>query len=175
MAQLVVPVSEWDHILGSRSATVTLLEYGNYESPRCKEVHHTIKTIQKRDDRPFSFVFRHFPLTAIHPMAQHAAETAEAAAAQGYFWEVHDYLFEQQHYRGNGKLLRFAASLGLDVDRFEREVAEHLYAERVKADIQSGIASGVNGIPTLFINSIRHDGLWDLESLQTAIASYRRP
>ncbi|WP_199337065.1 DsbA family protein [Oscillatoria sp. FACHB-1407] len=169
MAQLVVPVSECDHILGSRSATVTLLEYGNYESPRCKEVHHTIKTIQKRDDRSFCFVFRHFPLTAIHPMAQHAAETAEAAAAQGYFWEVHDYLFEQQHYRGNGKLLRFAASLGLDVDRFEREVAEHLYVPKIQADRESGIASGVNGIPTFFINRDRYNGSLTNEALLAAI------
>ncbi len=102
-------------------------------------------------------------------MAQHAAETAEAAAAQGYFWEVHDYLFEQQHYRGNGKLLRFAASLGLDVDRFEREVAEHLYVPKIQADRESGIASGVNGIPTFFINRDRYNGSLTNEALLAAI------
>lgn len=169
MVQLVVPVNECDHILGSPNAAVTLLEYGNYESLRCKEVHHAIKTIQKRDNRSFCFVFRHFPLTAIHPMAQHAAETAEAAAAQGYFWEVHNYLFEQQHYLGNGKLLRFITSLGLDIDRLEREVAEHLYAPRIQADRESGIASGVNGIPTFFINHNRYNGSLTDEALLAAI------
>lgn len=102
-------------------------------------------------------------------MAQYAAETAEAAAAQGCFWEVHNYLLEQQHCLSNGKFLRFIASLGLDVDRFEREVAEHLYAPKIQADRESGIASGVNGIPTFFINRNRYNGSLTNEALLAAI------
>ncbi|WP_199337005.1 DsbA family protein [Oscillatoria sp. FACHB-1407] len=171
MIQLAVPVGECDHIQGAENAAVVLLEYGDYECLRCKEMHRIIKTIQKQRDQSLRFVFRHFPLVAIHPMAQHLAETVEAAAAQGYFWEVHDYLFEQLHFAGNGNLHRYVTTLGLDVDRFEREIAEHLYVDRVRVDLQSGLASGVNGIPTLFINNIRHDGSWDLNSVQAAVTT----
>jgi protein-disulfide isomerase len=120
------------------------------------------------------FVFRYFPLNSIHPHAQQAAETAEAAGAQGRFWEMHDYLFEHPLSLSNGFVLQYATNLGLDVDRFEREIAEHIYAERVRSDLRSGIESGVNGTPTFFINGIRHDGDWNLERLQAAIIAARQ-
>lgn len=171
MAQLTVPVRDCDHIQGKKNAAVTLLKYGDYECLHCKHLHRMIKAIQQERQSSLCFIFRHFPLKTIHPMAQLTAETAEAAAAQGYFWEIHDYLFEQQHHLGNGHLLRYIKWLGLDADRFEREIAEHLYAKRVSLDLQSGLVSGVNGTPTLFINSVRYDGLWNLESLQAALAN----
>ena len=115
------------------------------------------------------FVFRHFPLTQIHPHAEHAAEAAEAAGAQGKFWQMHDTLFEHQHALDDAHLVRYAAELKLDVDRFERELAEHVYANRVREDFLSGVRSGVNGTPTFFINGLRYDGSYDLEMLLAAI------
>jgi protein-disulfide isomerase len=115
------------------------------------------------------FVFRHFPLTTIYPMAQHAAETAEAAGAQGRFWEVHNYLFKHQRSLCDKMLLRYAATLELDVERFEREIAEHVYAPKVHEDLQSGIESGVNGTPTFFINGKRENGVQDFSALVNAI------
>jgi protein-disulfide isomerase len=119
------------------------------------------------------FVFRYFPLNSIHPHAQQVAETAEVAGAQGRFWEMHDYLFEHPLSLSNCSVLQYATDLGLDVDRFEREIAEHIYAERVRSDLRSGIESGVNGTPTLFINGIRHDDDWNLERLLAAIIAAR--
>ncbi len=174
MRQLAEPVSQRDHIQGQEDAPVTLLEYGDYKCPHGRQVHSIVKPLQKHLGDQMRFVFRYFPLNSIHPHAQQAAETAEAAGAQGRFWEMHDYLFEHPLSLSNGSVLQYATYLGLDVDRFEREIAEHIYAERVRSDLRSGIASGVNGTPTFFINGIRHDGDWNLERLQAAIIAARQ-
>lgn len=169
MTQLTLPVGERDHVQGPEDALVTLLAYGDYECPHCGQAHLIVKEIQKRLGNQLRFVFRHFPLTTLHAYAQHAAETAEAASAQGWFWEIHDYQFEHQQLLGKSSLLQYAAFLGLDVDRFEREIAEHLYADWVREDFRSGVSSGVNGTPTFFINGIRHDGAWNMEMLLATI------
>lgn len=169
MSQLSVPVGDRDHIQGLADAPITLLGYGDYACPRCGQMYLVTQAIQKQVGEPLRFVFRHFPLTAIHPLAQYAAEMAEAAHTQGCFWQIHDYLLRHQHLGGNGLLLRFVAELGLDVDQFEREVAEHIYAARVQADLESGIASGVNGTPTFFINGMRYNGSLTFEALLAAI------
>lgn len=169
--QLTSPVSERDHVQGLKDAPVTLLEYGDYECSHCGQAHRFVKEIQKRLGNRLRFVFRHFPLTTLHAYAKHAAETAEAASAQGRFWEMHEYQFEHQQALGDDSVLQYAAQLGLDADRFEREIAEHVYTERVREDFRSGVSSGVNGTPTFFINSVRHEGAWNLELLLAAIGS----
>src|ERR1700694_5399822 len=165
IAMLTMPVSPRDHRLGPETAPVTLVEYGDYECPYCGQAHPIVKEIQRRLGDQLCFVYRHFPLSQIHPHAEHAAEAAEAAGAQGKFWQMHDYLFEHQRALDDAHLLLYAADLELDVDRFKREMTEHVYARRVREDFLSGVRSGVNGTPTFFINGIRHDAGYDLETL----------
>jgi protein-disulfide isomerase len=169
MARLAVPVSQSDHQQGPESAPVTLVEYGDYECPYCGEAYPIVKEIQRRLGDRLRFVFRNFPLTQSHPHAEHAAEAAEAAAAQGKFWEMHDSLFEHQQALDDAHLVHYAAALQLDQETFEREMTEHLYAPRVHEDFLSGVRSGVNGTPTFYINGVRHDASYDLETLLAAI------
>jgi protein-disulfide isomerase len=168
-AWLTMPVGPRDHRQGPETAPVTLVEYGDYECPYCGMAHPIVKEIQRRLGDQLCFVFRHFPLTQVHPHAEHAAEAAEAAAGQGKFWQMHDTLFEHQQALDDAHLLQYAVALGLDTDRFVREMTEHVYANRVREDFLSGVRSGVNGTPTFFINGVRHDGSYDLETLLAAI------
>jgi protein-disulfide isomerase len=168
-ARLAVPVSDRDHILGRITAPVTLVEYGDYECPYCGQAHHVVKQLRQLLGHQLCFVFRHFPLTTVHPHAQHAAEAAEAAEAQGKFWEMHYVLFEHQHALNPDDLVRYAAALGLDLSQFTSELARHVYAPRVREDFMSGVRSGVNGTPSFFINGVRHDGSSDFETLLNAI------
>lgn len=177
-ARLAVPVSEdRDHIRGPRTAPVTLVEYGDYECPFCGQAHYVVKDLERRAGNLVRFVFRHFPLTTIHPHAERAAEAAKAAGAQGRFWEMHDCLFENQHALEDEDLLEYAALVGLNIPQFVRDMREGRYLTRIREDFLSGARSGVNGTPTFFINGVRHDGPWDLVSLMTAVddaASGRR-
>jgi len=170
VAKLTLPVGPRDHILGSPTAAVTLVEYGDFECPYCGAAYPIVKQIQQNLGEQLCFVFRHFPLTQIHPHAERAAEAAEAAGAQGRFWEMHDLLFENQQSLDDRSLLRFAKVLKLDIERFAYELVEGTYLERVREDFMSGVRSGVNGTPTFFINGVRHDGPWDMQSLLTSIA-----
>jgi protein-disulfide isomerase len=167
---LSLPVSDQrDHILGPRTAAVTIVEYGDYECPYCGEAHPIVKKLlaQFRDEA--RFVFRNFPLAQIHPQAKPAAEAAEAAGAQGRFWEMHDMLYEHQDALEGEDLVSYAAQIGLDLDRFKSELSQGVYAARVREDFLSGVRSGVNGTPTFFINERRHDGEYDLRSLSDAV------
>jgi len=168
-ARLTVPVSDRDHILGRITAPVTLVEYGDYECPYCGQAHHGVKQLRQLLGHQLCFVFRHFPLTTVHPHAQHAAEAAEAAGAQGKFWEMHYVLFEHQHALDPDDLVRYAAALDLDLSQFTSELARHVYAPRVREDFMSGVRSGVNGTPSFFINGVRHDGSFDFDTLLNAI------
>ena len=170
VAKLTLPVGPRDHILGSPAAAVTLVEYGDFECPYCGAAYPIVKQIQQNLGEQLCFVFRHFPLTQIHPHAERAAEAAEAAGAQGRFWEMHDLLFENQQSLDDRNLLRLAKVLKLDIERFAHELVEGTYLERVREDFMSGVRSGVNGTPTFFINGVRHDGPWDMQSLLTSIA-----
>src|SRR5437870_4893571 len=163
--QLTLPVTERDHIQGPATAPVTLLEYGDYQCPYCLQAYPIMIDIQEHLGDRMRLVFRNFPLAAVHADAQHAAEAAEAAAAQDKFWEMHDYLYEHQAHLDDGHLLAYAAEIELDTARFERDLDTHAFAARVREDFQSGVKSGVNGTPTFFINGFRHDGPWDLETL----------
>lgn len=168
-AKLILPVGKRDHILGSPNAAVTLVEYGDYECPYCGAAHAIVKKILAITGDQLRFVFRHFPLTQIHPHAERAAEAAEAAGAQDSFWEMHNLLYEHQQALDDAHLLRYAEEAHLDTVRFARELAEGVYRERVREDFMSGVRSGVNGTPTFFINGVRHDGSWQMESLLAAI------
>jgi protein-disulfide isomerase len=165
-ATLTIPVSEdRDHIHGPAEAPVTLVEYGDYQCPYCGAAYPIIKEVQAQMGDGLRFVFRNFPISTSHPRAEQAAEAAEAAAAQGKFWEMHDLLYENQERLGDDDLHAYGEQVELDVARFDRELAEHTHAERVHEDFMSGVRSGVNGTPTFYVNGVRHDGPYDLETL----------
>jgi protein-disulfide isomerase len=170
VARLTIPVSQRDHIQGEESAKATLVEYGDYECPYCGQAYPIVKEVQKHLKNKLRFVFRNFPITQIHPHAQHAAEAAESAAAQNKFWEMHDYLFEHQRALDDVHLEQYAKNIQIDnISKFNYELEQHVYAARVREDFLSGVRSGVNGTPTFFINGIRYDDSWDVQSLEGAI------
>jgi protein-disulfide isomerase len=169
-AKLAVPINEErDHVRGPRAAPVTLVEYGDYECPYCGKAYYVVKDLEQRAGDLMRFVFRNFPLTTVHPHAERAAEAAEAAGAQGKFWEMHDILFENRQALEDEDLMKYAALVGIDIPRFVREMREGRYLNRIREDFLSGARSGVNGTPTFFINGLRHDGPWDLATLMAAI------
>jgi protein-disulfide isomerase len=167
--RLTLPVSERDHIQGPASATLTLVEYGDYECPYCGQAHPIVKELQRRLGDRLRFVFRNFPLSQAHPHAEHAAEAAEAAAQQGRFWEMHDYLYDHQRLLDDDHLLEYADAVGLDRDLFDAAMREHAEASRIRDDFMSGVRSGVNGTPTFFVNGTRHDDAWDVDTLMAAL------
>jgi protein-disulfide isomerase len=158
--QLTPPVSDRDHINGPDDAPVTLVEYGDYECPYCGMAYPVVKSAQRALGDQLRFVFRNFPLAEAHPHARIAAQAAEAAGAQGKFWEMHDMLFEHQKALETEDLASYADSLGLDSVRFLRELQAGVYEKRVREDFRSGVRSGVNGTPTFFVNGSRYDGDW---------------
>jgi protein-disulfide isomerase len=168
-ASLTPPIGKRDHIQGPSSATATLVEYGDYQCPFCGDVQPIIKKLQKHFGDQLRFVFRNFPQTRVHAYAERAAEAAEAAEAQGKFWEMHDYLYGHQEALDAENLVRAAAALGLDKVKFDKAVAERAYASRIQQDLQSGIDSGVGGTPTVFINGVRNDDDDDFETLKAKI------
>jgi NhaA family Na+:H+ antiporter len=170
--KLTVPVGKRDHVKGPEDAPVTLVEYGDYECPHCRQVVPIISELRERFGDRLRYVFRHFPLPTVHPHAQLAAEAAEAAGSQGKFWEMHDLLFEHQGALDRENLLRYAADLDLDVEQFESELVEHVHADRVREDFLTGVRSGANGTPAFYLNGVRYDGPWDLDSL---IAQIEKP
>jgi Na+/H+ antiporter NhaA len=154
-----------DHIRGRPDAPVTLVEYGDFECPFCGRATGVVKELRRRFGDDLRYVFRHLPLTDVHPHAEAAAHAAEAAAAQGRFWEMHDVLFAHQDELEPDDLLRHAAAAGLDVDRFAADVGAERYAQRVREDVESAEASGARGTPTFFVGADRHVGPYDAESL----------
>jgi len=165
-ALLAMPVAEdRDHLEGPADAAVTLVEYGDYECPYCAAAHPVIREAQARMGERLRFAFRHFPITTSHLHAERAAEAAEAAAGQGKFWQMHHLLFENQRRLGDPDLRVYAAQLGLDVEKVDRELTGHVHAPRVHEDFMSGVRSGVNGTPTFYINGARHDDEYELETL----------
>lgn len=167
---LTVPVSEQrDHILGATKAAVTLVEYGDFECPHCGRAYFALKDLLKLAPNQVRLVYRHFPLTQIHPHSQRAAEAAEVAANQGKFWQMHSALYEHQDRLDEYDLVRYAHELELDQSRFRSELLQGGKTARVREDFISGVRSGVNGTPTFYLNGRRYDDSWDLESLMTAI------
>jgi protein-disulfide isomerase len=163
-AELTLPVSvDRDHIQGPADAPLTLLE--------CGAAYPIVKQVQSQMGNRLRFVFRNFPITTSHPHAEHAAEAAEAAASQGKFWEMHDLLYENQKRLEDADLHRYAEQLGLDVQRFAEDLANGAHIGRVREDFMSGVRSGVNGTPTFYVNGLRHDGDYQLESLVAVLTA----
>jgi len=171
LGRLILPINEHDHTIGPPDAPATLVEYGDYECPYCGMAHPIVKTVLARLGRRVRFAFRHFPLAEMHPHALGAAETAEAAGAQGKFWPMHELLFQNQRAIGDRDLMTYAQFLRLDISRHTTELAERTWEPRVQEQFMSGVRSGVNGTPTFFVNGIRHDGPWDAENLIEALTA----
>lgn len=173
IVDLAVPVDvARDHVRGPLNAPVTLVEYGDFECPFCGLAEPSVRELLA-DLGDLRYVWRHLPLHDVHPRAQLGAEAAEAAAAQGAFWEMHDLLFEHQDQLAPKDLIRYAGSLGLDVDRFTADLRAHVGAERVAADVESAELSAVAGTPTFFVNGQRHLGAFDLDTLTRAVRTAR--
>ncbi len=168
-AKLTLPVGKRDHVLGPEDAPVTLVEYGDYECRYCRQVVPIVRDLQERFGERLRYVFRHFPLSAPHPHAQLAAEAAQAAGAQGKFWEMHYILFEHQGTLERTDLEGFAEEIGLDMEQFRRDLDDHIHADRVQEDFRSAVLSGATGTPVFFLNGMRYDGPWDLDSLAAEI------
>ncbi|HEX4601017.1 MAG TPA: thioredoxin domain-containing protein [Gemmatimonadales bacterium] len=169
MTLLTPPVGPRDHVRGATEAPVTLVEYGDFECPFCGRAYPELKRVLERVGPHVRFVFRHFPLSEQHPRAESAAEAAEAAAAQGKFWEMHDLLYQRQSALGDDDLVAYARELELDADRVRRELAAHAHRARVRQDFLSGVESGVSGTPMFFINGRRHEGPGDARTLAAAL------
>jgi Na+/H+ antiporter NhaA len=159
---------EHDHIRGPLDAAVTVIEFGDFECPHCGEAEPVARALLA-GDADLRFVWRHLPLTDVHPAAELAAEAAEAAAVQGRFWEMHDRLLDHQDRLTMPDLVAHAAELGLDVDRFRRDLEGRVHLTRVARDVESADLSGATGTPTFFVNGQRSYGAYDLESLTSAI------
>jgi protein-disulfide isomerase len=167
--KLTSPIGERDHVKGPLDAPVTLVEYGDFECPHCGKAYPIVKQLQEKMDGELKFVFRHSPISTVHPHAKNAAEATEAAGSQGKFWEMHDQLFEHQDALDDESLRRYAMAIGLDVKRFDEEMRSHVYSARVHEDFINGVRSGVNGTPTFFINGLRFNGPPSFEALLEAI------
>jgi len=172
---LAVPVGADDHALGPADAPLTLVEYADYECPDSRRAYPIVKALLRRFGPRLRFVFRNFPLSQVHGQAEHAAEVAEAAAAQGKYWEMHDRLFERQFALDDVYLIEYAGDLGLDAARVERELEGRVHQPRVRADFRSGLQSGVKGTPTFFVNGVRFRGPWDEELLARALEAGAAP
>ncbi|HSC04271.1 MAG TPA: Na+/H+ antiporter NhaA [Solirubrobacteraceae bacterium] len=165
---------EYDHVRGPDDAPVTLLEYGDFECPYCGQAEGAIRDLLAAHGDDVRYVWRHLPLSDVHPSAQLAAEASEAAAAQGHFWDMYDRLLSHQGELSPRDLIRHAGDLGLDVDRFRDELRRREYASRISEDVASADESGVSGTPTFFINGRRHYGVYDLGALTAAVGAAKR-
>jgi protein-disulfide isomerase len=168
-SRLLLPIRPVDHAHGPDDAPYTLVEYGDYECPDCGRLYVILRDLQKDIASRLRVVFRHYPLSGVHHHAQQAAEAAEAAGAQGKFWEMHTLLFEQQEALHTKDLIRYAGELALDVERFRNELKNQTYSNQVRADFIAGVQNGVYRTPGLFLNGVRYDDRWDTESLRTLL------
>jgi protein-disulfide isomerase len=167
---LAVPPEPTDHFLGSEHARVTLVEYGDFECPSCKVAAATPKLLLERFPNKIRFIFRHFPLPEAHPRALIAAEAAEAAAAQGQFWAMHDALFQDQTHIKDKDLYRHAVDLGLDPARYTAEMDDHIYLQKVREHIEGGRRSHIRATPTFFLDGVVQDISFGMKALHDAVA-----
>jgi len=169
MSRLRPPLGPEDHRRGERGAPAQLLEFGDFECPFCGEAYPIVEALKRTLGDRLCLAFRNFPIDAAHPHASLAAEAAEAAAAQGKFWEMHGMLYTHQDALERPDLEQYAARIGLDPGRFARDLGQHSFAAKVRQHLHSGALSGVNGTPAFYVNGQRHDGPWDYESLFQAL------
>jgi protein-disulfide isomerase len=168
---LAVPVEPTDHLEGSEHARVTLLEYGDFECPSCKVAVTTPKLLLERFPNKVRFIFRHFPLQEAHPHALMAAEAAEAAAAQGKFWQMHDMLFQNQSHLKDKDLHRYAVDVGLDMARYTAEMDDHIYLQKVREHVEGGRRSHIRATPAFFVDGVVQDISFGMKALHDAVAS----
>ena len=173
--ELAVPVSAADHMLGSEHAAVTVVEYGDFECPNCKQAAPVVKMLLERFVGRVRIAFRHFPLEEIHPHALAAALAAEAAAGQGKFWPMHDLLFDNQHHLKPSQIHGYAERLELDMTRYDADMRDALYLQHVREDIEGGNLSGVRATPTFFVNGKLQDISYGLQALAEDIDAALRP
>lgn len=169
MSPLRPPVSRDDHLEGDPTAPVILVEYGDYECSYCAAAHPVVKALQRRFRGRIGFVYRHFPLTQVHPHAAHAAESAEAAGSVDLFWPMHDTLFEHQNALDDRHLATYAERVGVPGGVVAMALESEQFAPRIRRDFLSGVRSGVNGTPSFFINGQKYEGDYDEPSLGDAI------
>jgi protein-disulfide isomerase len=174
MAKLVIPVSARDHARGPENAPLTLVQYGDFQCPHCAQADRDLAVIANELRDSLRIVFRHFPLTDVHPRAQHAAEAAEAAASQGRFWEIAALLYENQDELDDNSLVRYAKKANVDPRRFRKELSSGVHAARVRADFLGGVRSEVKGTPTFFINGERYEGMFRFDALVAALLKESR-
>jgi protein-disulfide isomerase len=175
---LAAPVTERDHADGPADAPATLVVYGDYECPYTRATHLAVRRAQPQLGSRMRYVFRHFPLTSIHPNAEHAALAAESAFAQGgvgAFWAMHDQLFRHQDALDDSHLAQYAAAAGVDGVRLAADVARGAHLPRIRADVESGLASDVRGTPTLFVNGARYSGDRSAPTLAAVLAAAASP
>lgn len=166
---LLSPDGAIDHIRGPASAPVTLIEYGDFECPSCIQAYSALKIMLPHFGHQLRFVFRHFPLREVHPHAELAAETAEAAGAQGKFWPMYELLFTNQQHLKEKHLLDYAAQVGLDLPRYQNEINDHVYLQRVQEHMLGGRHLGVRATPTFYVNGVVTDVSFGLQRLHEAI------
>jgi protein-disulfide isomerase len=171
--ELTPPLSAEDHVDGPERAELELVMYGDFQCPYCTAAYPIVQRIRDQMAGRLLFAFRHFPLRDIHPDAERAAEAAEAGAAQGAFWQMHDRIYESNGALSREDLIRQAAELGLDSERVAAELDSSVHAPRVQRDLDSGLASGVTGTPGFFVGGRLHRGSFDAQSLTAALEASR--
>jgi protein-disulfide isomerase len=170
MSRLRIAISESDHKTGNLNAGISLVEYGDFECSHCGAAHPLVKRLLEQYGQDILFVFRHFPLQEMHPMAMMAAVAAEAAGRQGKFWEMHDQIYEDQENLSGDNILYHAKTIGLDLQQFAEDWKDEELERRVEQDMEGGIRSGVNGTPSFFLNGTKLDSYDETyESLAGAI------
>ncbi|HEY7136081.1 MAG TPA: thioredoxin domain-containing protein [Acidimicrobiia bacterium] len=167
--RLVLPVDDEDHVAGARNAPVVLVEYGDFECPYCGQAYPVVEELRRRYPDDLAFVFRDFPLVEIHPHALPAAKAAEAAGLQRQFWSMYAVLFTHQDALDPASMLVYARTVGLDLRRFIDDVDSDAVERKIRRDAMSGVASGVPGTPTFFVNGVRHTGGFGLRELSSAL------
>jgi protein-disulfide isomerase len=171
---LAVPVNHSDHFLGPASAKVTVVEYGDFECASCGQAYPAVNILLKHFGDRMRFVFRHFPLREVHPHAELAAEAAETAGAQHKFWNMHKLLFEHQLHLKARSLRQYAEEAELDLARYDYEMEDHLYLQRIQEHVDGGTRSGVRSTPAFFVNGVVQDVSFGIQQLQTAIDAVLR-
>jgi protein-disulfide isomerase len=166
---LAIPLNRSDHVIGPETARVIVVEYGDFECPSCRQAYPAVKQLLQHFEHRIRFAFRHFPLTEVHPHAQLAAEAAEAAGAQHKFWPMHDMLFEHQLHLKQKDLRQYAENLELDLERFDYELGDQVYRQRVNEHVEGGRQSGVRATPTFFVDGAIVDVSFGLQHLFEAV------
>jgi protein-disulfide isomerase len=167
---LLQPDPATDHITGPASAAVTLIEYGDFECPFCAQAYPVTTMLIKHFAADLRFVYRHFPQVAVHPHAELAAEAAEAAGAQGKFWPYHDLLFENREHLAQKHLREYAQQCGIDIERFDYELADHVYRQRVHEHAEGGRKLDVRTTPAFYVNGRYTDVSFGIQHLHDVVA-----